>query len=135
MKRKKKSERKLLVDYLDGIWRWATKEILGRICWWCGSTERIQSDHIQNRHKYPTRWRIENCAILCFRCHFYRKKQNPAEWAQLVINRIGQDKWEELITESNRQDKTDLEAAKAYLEEVKRGLKEKNDENEDGKPS
>lgn len=128
MKRKKKSPRKKLITNLDSLWSRLTKLVHGRRCWWCGKTGNVQSDHIQNRHKYPTRWRIENCAILCVGCHLFRKKRDPALWAQMVINRIGQDAWEWLMWESNRQDKTDLEEVKKHLEEAERGIREKNDE-------
>ena len=47
----------------------------------------------------------------------------------MVISKIGQDLWDRLEQESNRIEKTDMEAVKVYLEEVERGLKEKNDGN------
>jgi len=129
LKRKKKSEKAKLKLYLDKLWSKLTKQIGGRTCWWCGKSGNVQSDHIQNRWKHPTRWRVENCAILCVGCHLFRKKRDPAGWASMVISKIGQDLWDRLEQESNRIEKTDMEAVKVYLEEVERGLKEKNDGN------
>ena len=108
--------RQRLIKYLDHLWSDLTKTIHGRICWWCGSKVNIQSDHIANRWKFSTRWNVNNVAILCMGCHLFRKKREPAEWAKMVVGKIGQDKYDEILQLSHSQEPTDLEQVKKYLE-------------------
>lgn len=123
--RKKKSEKAKLKLYLDKLWSKLTKAIHSGGCSWCGKGGNPQSDHIQNRWKHSTRWRLENCIVLCVWCHLFRKKRDPAGWATMVIKNIGQDKWDALERESNRTEKVDLEEVKKYLEGIEAELKEK----------
>lgn len=127
MKRRKKSPRKKLIAYLDALWSKLTKqtwELRGELkCAWCGKTENLQSDHIINRHKYPTRWRLENCVILDVGCHLFRKKREPWEWSQMVINKIGSDRYDFLNQMGNSTEKVDLEVVKRYLENAQEEIR------------
>lgn len=120
MKRKKKTPRKKLIAYLDSLWSSLTKraaEIKGELfCQWCGKSENLQSDHIINRHKHSTRWRLENCILLCAGCHLFRKKREPYAWAGIVLKKYGQDRLDFLEEMSRSTEKVDLEQVKRYLE-------------------
>ena len=61
---------------------------------------------------------------LCVGCHLFRKPHDPAGWASMVIKRIGQDRWDALEKESNKQGKVDLEKVKDYLETIQGFLEE-----------
>src|SRR5690242_3670268 len=112
---KKKSARKKTIAYLDALWSRLTKAVKESRCEWCYKVGPVQSDHIVNRHKYPTRWRLENCVLLCVGCHLFRKKREPFEWSQMVLNKFGQDRIDFLKMMSDSNEKTDLEQVKRYL--------------------
>lgn len=118
--RKKKTQRAKLKNYLDSLWSSLTKkaaDIKGELfCQWCGKPENLQSDHIVNRWKLPTRWRLENCIILCAGCHLFRKKREPMAWAGIVLKKHGQDRVDFLNEMSVSPEKVDLEVVKRYLE-------------------
>lgn len=116
MKRRRKTPKAKLKAYLDKMWSQITKDIHGRVCIWCGSKDNIQSDHIANRWKHATRWNVDNCVILCRTCHLWKKPMNPAEWAQVVINHIGQDKYDAILHMSHTQEPVDMDKVKEYLE-------------------
>lgn len=113
---KKKTARKKMIQHLDLLWSKLTKIVEDRKCAWCGKWSDLQSDHIINRHKYPTRWRLENCILLCVGCHLFRKKREPFEWSEIVVKKIGQDRLDFLKQMSQSTEKVDLEVVKRYLE-------------------
>ena len=121
--RKKKTPRAKMKLYLDGLWSKLTKQINDPFCAWCGNPENLQSDHIINRWKFPTRWRLENCIILCVGCHIFRKKREPMAWAGIVLKKYGQDRVDFLNEMSKSQEKVDLDQVKRYLENAERELK------------
>lgn len=121
--RKKKNPRKKLILYLDALWSKLTKQVNDPWCAWCGKQENLQSDHIINRHKYPTRWRLENCIVLCAGCHLFRKKREPMTWAQIVQIKFGQDRVDFLTELSKSLDKVDLDVVKRYLENAAEEIK------------
>lgn len=62
-------------------WRSIIMERDGHKCTKCGSTERLEADHIRGWTKYPERryW-PSNGRILCRRCH--HKRKNHGCWAK-----------------------------------------------------
>jgi hypothetical protein len=118
--RRRKTPKRKLKDYLDGLWSRLTKEIHGKVCVWCGKVEGLQSDHIISRSYSQTRWRIENAVILCGGCHIFRKKRDPYGWAQMVNKVRGVDTVEALRKQSLRTDKVDFEEVQKYLETLDR---------------
>lgn len=56
------------VEYLD--WKASVFIRDGRACVWCGSTERIEADHIKPFSTHPElRFDINNGRTLCHECH------------------------------------------------------------------
>jgi len=63
---------------------------------------------------------VENCIILCPRHHLFVKKSRPDEWMDIVLEKIGREKYEELKRKSQCLDKPDLFAIKEELERLDR---------------
>jgi hypothetical protein len=98
-------ERAKLKKKCDALWSKVTKiEWLKRfgdpICPWCCQRYGTQSDHIANRWMHATRWRVENAVILCMPCHIFRKPRQPAEWTEMVIETIGREQYEAVMSAS-----------------------------------
>ena len=92
----KRNKQKTLRNKCDAAWARITKKIIfakyGVRCLWCGDSRRqFQSDHIVNRWKTATRWNLSNCIVLCAPCHLFRKKREPIEWAQTVLNFVPEE--------------------------------------------
>lgn len=121
--RKKKTPRAKLKNYLDNLWSKLTKQINDPWCAWCGKTNGLQSDHVINRWKYPTRWRLEVAIILCTGCHLFRKKRDPLGWAELVQKKFGEDRMNFLKEMAKSNEKVDLEQVKRYLENAANEIK------------
>ena len=84
--KKVKSPLVLLKEELDGYWSLIVRALFHQKCAWCGSTSRLQADHIFSRTMNSTRWVIRNGVCLCYRCHFHRKHYEPMEWALMVLS-------------------------------------------------
>lgn len=123
MKRKKKPTRAAIKKKLDMMWSRITKKrwryVYGDLnCAWCKVKPGDHSDHIANRWKHSTRWVLENCVVLCAGCHLFRKKREPAEWVNMVIETIGRDTYDMVIQESRRIEKPDYEKVLGYLQQL-----------------
>ena len=106
------------------MWSRLVKEVYGRHCHWCQRKDLvIHADHICNRHKFATRWVIENGIPLCGPCHLFRKKRDPAEWYKIVCEDRGEELVQDLIKLSNSGEKIDLDQVKIYLEGIEFGFK------------
>jgi hypothetical protein len=53
--------------------------------------------------------------ILCSVCHIFRKKREPAEWADMVIRVKGQELFDELLKRGESIEKVDYDQVEAYL--------------------
>ena len=103
-KKKKPSPAKIkakLKKQCDILWSSITKQIhrhkYGNICLWCRKeSTNLQSDHVFNRWKHSTRWNVANCVILCVGCHIFRKKREPFSWAEMVMDNMSKDVYEDL---------------------------------------
>jgi len=126
-KRRRKSERARREKNFDDRWSILTKNIHGRVCKWCGSTKKIQSDHLVTRKNKRTRWRVDNVIILCYPCHFFRKKSDPLGWYEVVSRETGEGFLEALRAEANKStmEKVDLDEVDKYLTEIEAQYGEK----------
>lgn len=119
-------ERQKLKKKCDALWSKVTKMFWIKkygdpICPWCHDRYIQHSDHIANRWKHSTRWRIENCVCLCAPCHLFRKKREPAEWCDMVIDTIGIETYRDIIKESKKIAKDiDYEEVFRYLQNAER---------------
>ena len=74
----------------------------------CGTTNALQCDHIISRKYGRTRTKLENAFCLCASCHM-RFTDNPVEFGQFTISKIGDEAYANLIIERNKIDKVDWE--------------------------
>lgn len=110
-------QRKKLKKKCDALWSKVTKIVWkrhhGDMCAWCKVRPGQHSDHIANRWRHATRWVVENCVFLCAGCHLFRKKREPAEWAAMVIETIGQDQYDAIL-EASKEIVQDQDYEKVY---------------------
>ncbi len=69
-------------------------------------TNALHCSHFQGRAKENTRFNPDNAVALCYGCHQYFTSQ-PAEHYQWQVNRLGQDKVNQLVVASNTYVKKD----------------------------
>jgi len=55
----------------------------------------LQWAHIVSRRYKSTRWRLDNCFLLCSACHTYYTHR-PLEWDIFVAGKIGEEKYLQL---------------------------------------
>jgi len=77
-------------------------------CERCGSGHVLQCAHIISRKYSWTRTDLENAFCLCASCHRFFT-DNPVEFGIFTIDKIGDDKFDELIQKRNSIDKFDWE--------------------------
>ena len=77
-------------------------------CMKCAATEALQCAHIISRKYGRTRTKLENAFCLCASCHM-RFTDNPVEFGQFTISKIGDEAYANLIIERNKIDKVDWE--------------------------
>jgi hypothetical protein len=93
---KKKPTQTCMTNRLDAIWREIIK-LKGK-CDKCGNTKdccQLQAAHIYSRNNRATRWVIINGLALCAKDHRWAH-QNPTEFADFVINKLGFDVYQDL---------------------------------------
>ena len=84
-------------------------------CESCDSTDHLQCAHIISRKYSWTRTALDNAFCLCARCHRHFT-DNPVEFGQFTIERIGEPNYQSLLDRRNSIDKFDWD------EEVERLL-------------
>ena len=86
-------------------------------CESCGSTNALQCAHIISRKYARTRTMLENAFCLCASCHM-TFTDNPVDFSQFVLDRIGDVGYTTLLTERNRIDKMDWEVEACRLKKI-----------------
>jgi hypothetical protein len=72
-----------------------------------------QASHFQGRGKENTRFDPDNVCTLCMGCHMYFTA-HPAEHYQWQVQRLGQDKVDQLVLKSNLHKKKDRQLEAFY---------------------
>lgn len=73
----------------------------------------LQASHFQGRGKENTRFDEDNVCALCHGCHMYFTA-NPAEHYVWQVERLGQEKVNEIVLWSNQYVKKDRQAQYIY---------------------
>jgi len=118
-----KTDRKKLEKELDDLWHKAVLKRDNYGCKICGSRDRLQTHHIFSRIRRSTRWDMENGITLCAG-HHYLAHRDPEKFRRFVIQKIGEEKYEELYQKSLyvvRITLKDLERIKNELKEYLKG--------------
>jgi len=71
-------------------------------CERCNKKENLQCSHIFSRSQLSVRWDLDNAFCLCAGCHLYWWHKNPIEAAEFTKQRLGEDKYKQLILKSSQ---------------------------------
>ena len=82
----------------------------------CGKGQFLQCAHIVSRRFSATRCDLRNALCLCARCHHYFT-DHPVEFGRFVINKIGDELYDELQKLAHKPTKVDW---KLTYEELKK---------------
>ena len=97
-------------------------------CKQCNSDYRLSAHHIRSRVHLTTRFMLANGICLCWKCHSLQK-WNPERFQDMIIDIIGDDKYQELkrislgnikVTEADLEDL--LDALEDTLKDIKDGV-------------
>ncbi len=93
-----------------------------RKCEHCGKKENLQCAHIFPRTCMNLRFSLDNCLVLCLRCHLYWAHKNPIEFAEWVKKYLGEDKYELLKKAHYKVAKYTIDDLQTKLKILEEGL-------------
>lgn len=116
-KRKRKSERKKLVEALDTIVSLIVRA-RDKACVLCGTRENLTNGHLWSRSSYSTRWYLLNCHCQCSSCNLSHEYDSYPfqEWFRL---NYGDKAYHELYIKYKRSVKLSDGEMRQMLEEFK----------------
>lgn len=104
---------------IDDLWSKLVKYRAGHVCEKCGKAKGLQSHHIFGRRRLSVRWDKRNGICLCPGCHTLSSKfsahQTPTEFTFWIIEKRGQEWYDQLLKKANTPYKVDKEGIKIYL--------------------
>jgi hypothetical protein len=106
-KKTKQKSKPLAKKDLDILWSKLIRD-RDKTCVVCGK-KPIQAHHIFSRSYNSTRWNLDNGIGLCYYHHIYWAHQKYEEFRKFIIDRIGEEKFEELRKYSQQIIKIDKE--------------------------
>lgn len=90
-------------------------------CRKCGSTTNLQTAHVISRRYSNTRCVLSNAFCLDAKCHMFFT-DHPVEWANFVLQEIGQSEYERLYALSQSTAKVDWAVVAAELSVTAKNL-------------
>lgn len=104
---------------LDEAWSKLVKLVAGNKCEYCGKTTYLNSHHIYSRSKRSTRWHIPNGSCLCVSHHTFNSgfsaHKTPLEFTEWIIDRRGEDWYNELRTKAHTVEKLHIHEKRELL--------------------
>jgi hypothetical protein len=112
-------KKKKLENECDKLW---SQCIIARdgTCRGTNSIDRLSAHHIRSRTHKSTRWDLDNGLCLSWKVHFLQKA-NPERFQDLIINIIGDEKYQALKRKSLQV----VDYTTADLEQIKQDLTNK----------
>jgi hypothetical protein len=112
-------KKKRLENECDKLW---SQCIIARdgTCRGTNSIDRLSAHHIRSRTHRSTRWDLDNGLCLSWKVHFLQKA-NPERFQDLIINIIGDEKYQALKRKSLQV----VDYTTADLEQIKQDLTNK----------
>lgn len=112
-------KKKKLENECDKLW---SQCIIARdgTCRGTNSIDRLSAHHIRSRTHRSTRWDLDNGLCLSWKVHFLQKA-NPERFQDLIINIIGDEKYQALKRKSLQV----VDYSIADLEQIKQDLTNK----------
>jgi 5-methylcytosine-specific restriction endonuclease McrA len=87
---------------LDKAWADAVKRSDEHRCQKCGSERALNAAHIFGKKAHPSvRHDMANGITLCWPCHRWWAHQEPIEFAEFVLKRLGKRRYEALRKRAN----------------------------------
>ena len=87
---------------LDREWSAAVKARDGGVCQHCGSDRALNGAHIFGKKAHPAvRHDVENGVTLCWPCHRWWAHQEPVEFSEFVVGRLGRRRFNALRKRAN----------------------------------
>ena len=129
MKKKKKIKHKSISTLKKKAWSSSKADIEfskwirardGR-CLRCGTTAQLTNSHFWSRNKSALRYEPDNCITLCaWKCHIYGwEKEKQGAYRDFMIQRLGQERYDELQKIYYQSNTTRLEAIKGCMKLLK----------------
>lgn len=97
-------------------------------CEYCGSTNTVQAHHIMPREHRGTSWLVENGVALCMRHHIYWAHKNAIAFTGWIIKHRGKEQIEILEWKANSVCKWVASEKDFLLQDLKKQIKEIEDE-------
>ena len=112
-------KKKKLENECDKLW---SQCVIARdgTCRGTNSSDRLSAHHIRSRTHRSTRWDLDNGLCLSWKVHFLQKA-NPERFQDLIINIIGDEKYQSL----KRKSLTPVNYTTADLEDIRDDLRKK----------
>ena len=112
-------KKKKLENECDKLW---SQCVIARdgTCRGTNSSDRLSAHHIRSRTDRSTRWDLDNGLCLSWKVHFLQKA-NPERFQDLIINIIGDKKYQALKRKSLQV----VDYTTADLEQIKQDLTNK----------
>ena len=126
----KRNKYKAIIKKLDTLWSKAVRLRDNFTCQRCGRQHKhVQAAHIFSRNNKSVRWDIDNGITLCHYCHIYWAHREPVEFTKWVIDRLGEEKFNELEKKANQiAYNLDYEEIEENLKKLIEKYKRRNDE-------
>ena len=115
---------KIRLDKLDILFSKYVRTKAGWRCERCGNTPKprgLHCHHFHRRRKKSTRYDEDNCIALCRGCHQYLGENRDEEEA-LMVQRLGQERFDLLNVRAEILVKPDREAIRLYIKNKLREL-------------
>lgn len=115
----KTKKRKTDLKICDDLWSKLIKIRAWFRCEHCWKTSYLNSHHLFTRNNYNTRFDLDNGICLCSWCHTMSRKfsahQTPLEFAERVISKRWQERYDNLKAKSKQTRDKDYDAIEKYL--------------------
>ena len=115
----KTKKRKTDLKICDDLWSKLIKIRAWFRCEYCWKTNYLNSHHLFTRNNYNTRFDLDNGICLCSWCHTMSRKfsahQTPLEFAERVISKRWQERYDNLKAKSKQTRDKDYDAIEKYL--------------------
>ena len=122
VKKKRIAPKRKLEMECDKLW---SQCIIARdkTCRYYNNTERLSAHHIRSRTHKSTRWDLNNGVCLSWNVHFLQKA-NPERFQDIVIDIIGDNKYQSLKRKSLEIYDYDVYELELIRNDLKKKLKE-----------
>ena len=121
---KVKSELKKLEEKADNLWSKAVKINYNNKCAFSGSSENLNSHHINTRSRNATRWDIDNWICLTSNHHTFSQSFSAHKTPAKFMNWLIGIKWETFVENLEKKSRSYCKVTTEYIQEQIKILEE-----------